>query len=413
MSHPSAKPFFLTIGLIVLAVGSSLPAQTAMDVDRNMLLWKKGFDYRTQVSANIELSNTTIKVNLTDRSAAGYQPRSFLYEGAMAYTTRLIRDYEDNGSASRYYQRCQVIKSENEPLSLKVDSSFLEVWAQRLGLGDLPPEWEPHVEVTERNAEMFGGSYIVVTQKKGSPNLLGGGALEMAFQSMGELSQQQFLLTWGNLQAFQKGGLKVSPARVQDGKLVSTRGGVSPVVKDVIGRESRLLYEALLGFNGLRHKGDEWEVDGQTLDAMVHPTVSGGFQGKAMVRADAITNESPGPLVGLMNGLKLHFIPSSKAGQSNLRFVVNTVDNGTHETRLNPGDGGFVGEIWLDTDNQCVRYGKLTVSGARYDGFLPRIGDLNAKINLTADFYFKMVYQQSIAAVEADEPAPAPAAKNR
>ena len=374
-----------------------------MQLNSDMLLWKKSFAYRTEVKADISLTNTKIKVNLTDRSAAGYQERSFHYQGAMVYNTELQRDSSYNGSARRYYQQCDITKSESIPLVMKVESGFWEVWAQRLW-SDLPKEWQPHVEVVERNAEVFGGSYVIVSQKPGSPDLLGGGALELAFQSMGALSGKWFLLEWTRPQAVQKAKVTVSPAEIRESRLVKTGAQASNMVKDVIGRESKLLYEAMLGFQGERKDGDQWIVDGEALDAMVHPTVKGSFRGSVVVRAELVKNVSPVRTVDEINGFKLKFIPrgmvDGRSQVTDLRFVVETVDGGNHETKLTPEDGRFSGEIWLDAENQSVRYGELKVDGAKYDGFLPRIGDLNAKINLDADFHFNLSYTQSITATQ-------------
>ncbi len=395
--------FLFAACFLAFSFGGELFAQTAMQLNSSMLLWKKNFDYRTEVKADISLTNTKINVKLSDRSATGGQERSFHYQGAMAYNTRLVKDSTHNGSAGRYYQLCDIMKSETHPLELKVESGFWEVWAQRLW-SDLPAEWQPHVEVKERNAEVFGGSYIIVRQKPGSPDLLGGGALELAFQSMGALSRKWFLLEWTRPNAVKNAAVRVSPAESRDGRLVATGGQADNMIKDVIGRESKLLYEAMLGFQGERKDGDQWIVDGETLDAMVHPTVKGSFRGSVVVKAELVKDESPVRTVDQINGFKLKFIPrgtvDGRSHVTDLRFVVETVDGGNHETKLTPEDGRFSGEIWLDAENQSVRYGELRVDGAKYDGFLPRIGDLNAKINLDADFRFNLSYTQSITASE-------------
>lgn len=219
-----------------------LRAGTEVNVDRNMLLWKKGFKYRTQVNADISLTNTKIEVDVEERKAEGEQNRSFLYKGTMAYNTEIAKASEYNGSAMRYYENCSVTKSESVPVELKVDSSVLEIWMARatelVGGGSLPEEWQPHMDVVERNAEVGGGSYIVVRQKPGSPNLLGGQALELAFQSMGDLSRKTFLLEWTRTESIRKGRMAIHPAEIREGKLVKTGGVAGMTVQDVIGRES-------------------------------------------------------------------------------------------------------------------------------------------------------------------------------
>jgi hypothetical protein len=397
----SFKKLLLSTGMLGFAIGDCV-AETSVAVDKSMLLWKKNFEYYTAVTAEISLTNTNILVNLTDRTARGTQPRSFHYRGIMAYNTELGIDEDYNGSAIRYYQLCKIVKSENNPLELKVDSGMLEALYYKV-FSDLPPEIAPHVEVVKSN--MFGGSYVIVRQKKDGPHdLLGGSALELAFQSMEDLSGKLFLIEWIQADDLRKAMVKVKPAEKRNGRAVALGGNVSPVVKDVVGRESKLLYEALLGLSNERRDGDQWTVDGETLDAMVHPSVQGAFRGFVVVKAEKIKGQSPDLTVDVMNGFKLKFIPSGMVDgrnyNSNLRFVLETVDGANHETQLTPEDGKFTGEIWLDTDNQSVRFGELIVNSAKYDGFLPKIGELNAKIKLKGDLNFKLKYTQAITAKE-------------
>lgn len=407
MKKLEIKPVLCGAAILVVVSANSLLGQTGMKVNRDMLLWKKGFAYRTQVNADISLTNTKIKVEMSDRKAYGDQSRSFHYQGAMVYNTELENASTINGSARRYYQQCDMLKSETELVKMTVPASAWEVWKMRFGdlVGKgLPAEWSEHVVVEKGEVEVFGDSYIVVRQKTDSPNLLGGGALELAFQSMGVLSGKWFLLEWTRMSSIRKASVQVSPGELRGGALMKTGGSVNNTVKDVIGRESKLLYEALLGFDGDRQPGEMWIVDGETLDAMVHPTVKGSFRGSALVKAEVIKNKSPVRTVSEMNGFMLKFVSrgmvDGKSHGTDLRFVVETVNGDNHETKLTPEDGGFSGEIWLDTDNQTVRYGELKVVDARYSGFLPKIGDLNAKINLDADFNFRLLYIQSISAAE-------------
>ncbi|MBL9154767.1 MAG: hypothetical protein JNK37_19965 [Verrucomicrobiales bacterium] len=415
----------ILFGIVSLALflPGAVSAQTQLEVNQDMLLWKKGFSYRTEVSAHISLTNSNIKMELEEedgkRMAAGSQSRSFHYDGAMSYTTQIDRAFDVNGSARRYYEKCSVTKAEYDLIELKVEASRRQAVAAKLPEaviaklpswlgGSLPKKWAPYVEVKEGNVEWAGGSYIIVRQKPGSPNLLDGGALELGFQSMGALSGKGLLMEWPRLKTVGKAMVALYPAErgtgADRGKFIKAGGSVSPMVKDVIGRESKLLYEAMLGSVASREDGDMWLVDGETLDAMVHPTVKGVFRGRAVVQAERVTNRSPDPKVGEMNGFKLKFVSRGSVDgisyETNLDFVVETVDGGTHRTRLIPEDGRFNGEIWLDSENQTVRYGELKVANTKYDGFLPKIGELNAKINLEADLNFTLIYIQSITPAE-------------
>lgn len=398
------KKLLFGAGLLALAAGACSAEETTLKVDRNMLLWKKNFKYRTMVLADISLTNSVIKVNLTDRSASGTQERSFHYHGSMAYHTELENDSTYNGSARRYYEHCYVDKSENNPLELKATAGWGEAMWLKV-FDDLPPEVAQHVDVVSTHA---WDGYLILRQKKGS-DVLGGGVLERAFQSMEGLKGKWFLLGWNHVDDLAKKMVLVQAAEKVSGanqpiSLVPTTAGVDPMVKDVLGRESKLLYEAMLGMNTERKAGDQWIVDGETLDAMVHPSVYGGFRGSLVVRAEEIKEESPDVTVDKMNGLRLKFVArgiiNGRSHESNVRFVMATVDDGTHETKLTPADGTFSGEIWLDTENQCVRFGRIVVDAAKYDGFLPKIGKLNAKIKLKADLNFSLRYAQAITARE-------------
>jgi hypothetical protein len=410
MNYRNLHRILFAFCTLTLFLPGGLPAQTQLEVDQGMLLWKKGFSYRTEVTAHISLTNANIKMELGEdgkRKGTGSQSRSFHYDGAMSYHTEIDRASDVNGSARRFYEHCSVTKAESDLMELKVDASVWEVWAARMPSwlgGSLPKEWLPHVELVEGNAEVAGDSYIIVRQKSGSPNLFDGGALELGFQSMGALSGEGFLIEWPVMRTVSKAMVALYPAErgtgADSGKFIKTDGSVSPMVKDVIGRESKLLYEAMLGSVESREDGDMWMVDGETLDAMVHPAVKGYFSGRAVVQAERVTNRSPDPKMGEMNGFKLKFVPrgivDGISRETSLDFNVETVAKGTHRTKLTPEDGRFSGEIWLDTENQTVRYGELKVANTKYDGFLPKIGDLNAKFNVEADLNFKLVYIQAI-----------------
>jgi hypothetical protein len=394
------------IALSFLPVGN-LRAEPSIEVGSDMLLWKKGFSYQTEVKAEISLANTKIEVDESGRKAKGEQDRSFYYDGAMVYSTEILVASDYNGTAGRYYARCDMNKAESDLLLLKGEVGYWDVWKSRAGelLGrSLPAEWREKFDVVERNAEVAGGSYIIVRQKPDSPNLLGGGDLELAFQSMGSLSLKWFLFEWTTPRSFGKAAVTVSPAEVESGRLVKTTGGVGKIVKDVIARESKLLYEAMLGSDSDRQEGETWIVEGEALEAMIHPTVEGRFRGHALVKAEEVKGASPLGAPAEMNGLKLKFVRSGTVDgrtiATNLRLVFATVDGGTHETNLVPDDGVFSGEIWLDTENQTVSYGRLTVDKAKYDGYLPKIGELNAKVKLKADLDFELEYIQSITPAE-------------
>jgi len=402
------------LGLLAFLPVGTLHAEMPIEVSSDLLLWKKGFEYRTEVKAEISLTNTKIEVDESGRKAKGGQDRSFYYDGAMVYDTGILTAASYNGSAYRNYGLCDVGKSEFDPLVLKADASILEVWTSRLGewvrMGALPEEWEDKFEVVERNAEVGGGSYFVVRQKSDAPNLLGGRDLELGFESLEALSGKLLLFEWNTPRSFGKSRINVTPAeKGKQGKLVKTGGSVSNLVKDVIGRESKLLYEAMLGSNSRRQDGETWMIEGETLEALIHPTVEGRFRGRAVVRAEVVDGALPVRTAGEMSGFKLKFVRSGivdgKVSNTDLRLVFETVDGGTHETKLVPEDGVFTGEIWLDTENQTIRYGVLTVDKAKYDGYLPKIGELNARVKLRADLDFKLEYIQSITAAEeqADE----------
>jgi len=403
----NAAPRYVVPVLIGLSLlPSEGYADSSLEVESSMLLWKKDFVYRTQVNADISLTNTRIEVDESGRQSQGVQDRSFHYDGVLSYTTQGVKTSDYNGSAVRQYETCDMQKFESDPLLIKTEAGYWDVWKSRVGewtgLGSLPKEWEDKFEVVERNAEVGGGSYIIVRQKPDSPNLLGGGALELAFQSMGTLSRKMFLLEWTAPESFPRSKLSVTPVEGKD--IVRTGGSVDVTVKDLIGRESKLLYKAMLGFNTRREGGETWVVEGEALEALIHPTVEGRFRGRGVVKAEVVNDASPLSTIPQMNGLKLKFVRSGivdgRSITTDLRLVFGTVDGGTHETKLIPEVKGFSGEIWLDTENQAVRYGLLKVEKSQYDGYLPKVGEISAQVKLEADLDFELEYIQSITAAE-------------
>ncbi len=400
----------LPLIILILFSYGTFQAEDSLEVDRKMLLWKKGLDYRTEVKAKLALTHTKIRAEIKDgnetRQAEGTVNRAFHYSGAMVYSTEVVRDTTYNGSASRLYQECDINKGETDPAVMTVDASLWEVWKSRLAgftTGGLPEEYRDKFEVVERNAEMFGKSSITVRPKSGT--LFDQDALELAFESLNALKDKYYLLEWDRLKSIEKAKLKVFSAQpTLDGQLNKTEGSVASVVTDVIRREAKLLYEAMMGSIRTRRDGDVWLVEGRDLEALIHPQLEGLFQGRVLVKAEAIRGLSPerSRTVGEMNGFKLKFIPrgmvEGRIYQSTLSFDVKTTDDSTHRTDFEIAPGKFEGEIWLDTDNQTVRYGRVVATRTRYDGYLPKIGKLNAKIDLEADLDFDFEYSLGIAA---------------
>jgi len=211
------------------------------------------------------------------------------------------------------------------------------------------------------------------------------------------------ILEWQTPGNFQKGKLRVSPAQrpAGGGNLIKSGGTTAQIVQEVIGRESKLLYEAMLG-GAIRKAGDTWEVAGEALDAMIHPSLEGSFHGSVVVQASNVLGKSPHRNIPHgMNGLKLEFRESGRIGfrnqNSDLRFDVKNTEGERHATDLMMGGSKLVGEIWLDAENQCVRYASLKSDGAKYNGFIPKIGDLNnAGVKVDAELYFSFEYVLSV-----------------
>lgn len=404
-------PYLAVILCTNCLLTGELFAQTTADipVNQNFLLWKKGLTYRTEVTGCISLTDTTIRVE-EPKKGVGHQNCSFHYYGSMAYNTELDRASEYNGTAKRYYQKSQIGKLEEaDPITLKLDVNIFEVWLYRLrGLPWPSKDLSKNFDI-ESNAELFGQSYITIRQKDSSDNVLYEKTYKSISKDLNELTDRHLLFEWDRSLQIQKGKIRVSAIASNDTEKQSVeKSSVNSIIKDVIGRETKLLYDALLGSSGNRKAGDVWLVDGSTLDALVHPSLEGScFRGKLLVQAESIINESPDQKIGKFNGLKLKFIPTGvingRTQEADLQIILETMNQNSHTIKLVPKDG-FTGEIWLDSENQCVRYGKLKIENKSYSGYLPKVSDLNdAKINLTATLNMELTYIQSISKQESND----------
>jgi hypothetical protein len=225
---------------------------------------------------------------------------------------------------------------------------------------------------------------------------------------MEALSGKWFLFEWSRPESFRRAKLTISSAQPADSgatRVKKTEDSVSTTVKNAINCESKLLYEVLLGgLEPKRKHGDIWSVDGETLGALIHSSFEGYFRGKVLVKCEVINGESPVRTIEEMNGFRLKFVQRAKVDGrtqfSNLQFVFKTTDEGEYITIFNMDDKKSNGELWLDVENQCLRYGNITVKEATYDGYLPKIGKLNAKVKLRADLNFEFTYKQNIGIAE-------------
>lgn len=377
-------------------------------VDQGFLLWKQGLDYRTQVHAEVSLENTKFSISFEDREddAVGTQVKSLHYEGTMVYSTNVERASKHNGSAIRRFAKSDVTKIEASTAEIKLPASRWQALLAKLK-SPIPKEWSDKLVRTETTV-LGEDPHIRLESKSESDNyLVDMGILGAELQELEDLSETVFVLAWPSPTALKNAMLSVTPAELIDGKVVPVGQSVSPRVKDVLGRESKLLYEAMLGSGTDRKAGDVWEVSGEALAALIHPSMEGRFRGRAIVQAENAWNLSPHPLISSMTGLKLEFVKRGKIGgrtqDSDLTFEMRTTNGDWHTTRLMSSGGSIEGEIWLDAENQCVRYGKLTSRGTKYNGHLPKIGSLNDKdssVRIEADLKFKFEYIQSISPEE-------------
>ena len=377
-----------------------------MKVDQGFLLWKQGLDYRTQVRAQISLENTKFIISFEDREkdARGTQAKSLHYEGTMVYSTNVVRASAYNGSAIRRFAQSDVTKIEASAAEFIIPTSRWEAfWAQFKSR--VNKEWGDNLVRTEETV-LGGDPHIRLESKPESDNyLVDMGILGAELQELKDLSGTLCILEWPHSSALKNAMLDVKTADLIDGKVVPTSRAVSPRVKDVLGRESKLLYEAMLGSGTDRVAGEVWEVSGDALAALIHPSMEGRFSGRAIVQAEDAKNVSPHLSISSMTGLKLQFVKRGEIGgikkDSDLTFEMRTTNGNWHSTRLMSSGKSIDGEIWLDAENQCVRYGKLTSRGTKYNGHLPKIGSLNdSTVRIEADLSFMFEYIQSISPLE-------------
>lgn len=381
-----------------------------MEVDKAFLLWKKGLIYTTQVSAMVSLENTKFTVSAGNREedGEGEQAKSLYYEGNMAYNTEAKFAERKNGKAERYYQMCDVGKFQSSKAVFTMPVSGWEAFWAKFKRPPLPEEWDEKLDKTE--TKVFGDSYIRwETKPESDHELVDMGALGGGLQELEDLSEKHLILKWSDESAF-KNRIEIEsaipveseiPGKVE---LVPDGRRVSPRVMDVIRRESNLLYEAVLGSGMNRKAGDVWAVDGEALAALIHPSLEGRFRGKVIVKAKNTLPTPPHPILpARIVGLRLIFVKQERVDgrvrESDLTFEMETVNGDLHTTSLMSAGSSIEGELWLDRENQCVRYGKIKSSGTRYKGNLPKIGVLNDSdvgVRIESDLRFEFEYIQAI-----------------
>jgi len=396
---------------VCATVSTALAQYDTVEVPNDYLIWLEGFDYRTEIRARLTLNDVFFKGTLKrkekdkERIIEGEQATAFAFSGSMLYDTSVITPGQYSGSANRDHLVSEITKLELALTKPRVEVGA-SVWDKFKSWFDtgIPAEFKDDYEIFRREKS----GVIVIKPKANRPpdsnNVLAtlspdfGKIQEAASEYIPAFSKKKYTLEWSSPDVVKKAKMKVTPKEGLN---------ISKDVRDLIAREARLLYTSILQAE-TRADGEEWLVHAEDLDAMIHSSVEGKFRGRVGVRASRIDGKiAPGTGTPI-TGWKLEFIPNpvinTRTYHSDIRFVCTDNSGKSHNVQLEPIGSRFTGELWLDSEHQMVRYGRMNCDNAPYEGKMPKIATLNLELDsLTAKINFLFTYFQSVSPKEEGE----------
>jgi len=344
----------------------------------------------------------------------GTQDTAFAFTGDMEYETELIRG-GFLGSAKRVHNICEIDRIVLSAPKITIDAAD---WKKVNGTWDrrLPQELRNDFDIEQKN-----NMYVVSLKKdrekmlneafyenpaydknKDAKNFYERWAKDPAFAPLVEMARQlqpalrnreEYTLRWELPEDIRKANMRIIPK--------NTSKDIGVAVKDHINSESRFLYTNILKPENMK-VGAKVRIDAEDLEAMIHPDFHGRLDGKVIAEVSRIENKRPEGHGEPITGWKLTFIKDAQISDRNLRnnlkYVYTDVGGTPRYIQLNDIGKTFTGELWLDSNYQIVRYGKMECKNTDYEGKLPKIGNLN-NIDLEdikAKVSFTFTYNQSV-----------------
>ena len=368
---------------------------TQIEVPKDYLLvWHAGRVYQTTLNVKMSLTDASFSGKIRGLPIEGKQERAFDYKGLMLYTTEMKKADKIDGSAWRFHNTAYLDKV---PLSKPDIQVSAGAWTKFKSWFDngIPEHLKDDFEIFRREKP----GIITVRPKPGKGNeVLEKVApgfkdiIEVTRKFTPSFTRAGYTLGWTAPEDFKLAALTV---KTQNG------GGSTMAIRDLINREVRFLYTNILQ-DANRKDGDAWVVRAEDLDAMIHADMEGWFKGKVIVKAKWIEYTEKAEMGATpFTGWKLEFVKdamtSSGYQSSEIEFCCKDVDGNSQSVKLSPVGRLFTGELWLDTNYEMIRYGRLTCTNTQYRGKMPRMKDLNNESGeLDAKIYFDLTYVQAV-----------------
>ena len=377
-------------------------------VPKIMFLWTPKTRYETTLRVDFKAHGVTVNGNASGKIIKGSSLNPLVYTSILKYSTELLDGNEDEGQAYRYYETA-INSRICADTDITVDGFSLAEMA--VGLFKNLPDQTITYDIISKDVvweakRVLNPGILTIRPKKGSV-VDEVDQLKPMIELIPSLKNSAFILNWRSGTQIRNAALSVS---YSDSIQQAVTDKAPPeIVKDVIRRESSLLYNAALG-GAIRKDGDVWSIDGSVLGGLIYPTLNSAFKGRIVVRAtkivasdEALLRHKPsGAKVDeaareKINGLRLSFIPEGiidkKRVTSNLCYDTKTADGGNRKIEVDFSKSEKVkGGMIIDTDYQMIRQAFIEVNDGSFRGSIPCFGTLTVNATVTSGIDLKLIY---------------------
>ena len=293
---------FISFGAVLFLLGACLLAQgnnakMEMQVPKDMLVWRFGTTYETTLQYGFVAHDLSYRGTAKNKPVSGKGDNVIFYIGILKYNTQLLSadSTAQQGKALRYYEMCRVQNLLGD-VSLRFSPGFLGTaahsthklkgsWLDWLSFS-YPGEDTAYV-VTGKGADgavicKFKREFL---EREAAPSF-------DLMEYIPGLQNQALVLGWDTPAGARSGTLNISCARQVGDCWVETGDAPPLVIRDLINRETSMLYGAV--YDGHQRRANEtWELDGKVLGGLIHPSLKAGFSGRVVVQASSQYQSHP------------------------------------------------------------------------------------------------------------------------
>jgi hypothetical protein len=362
-------------------------------VPSDMFIWRSNYVYETSLRFLFTARKVTFTGTLPDHNIEGTAPEAVTYSGSLPYETLFLEGNKTQGKALRTYKHCEMRRNVGDVLF-----HFHATWWQRHWPGKYPGE----DNIYKVDKKLSSGDTIVARLNRSIPSQEAAAYFDL-IEYIPALRNTAFLLEWDTPTGVATGNLRVSVAKQEGASWKATDEKPPEILREIINRESSMLYGAILDGKTNRQPGECWLLDGSHLAGLIYPTLRSDFIGRVVVRAATHRMANP-PTDRFANGVAIQpyncstvqFLAQAEVGShivtSTLSFDSQTVDGGSKKVKIDFTNKGVIGDIYIDTDRFMVRHAYLKVDDAPYDGKMPKFGALSVNANLHGSVGLQMQY---------------------